>query len=231
MPNQVKFSSEVKLQIVELFLTGAMNLSALSAKYAVHTRTISDWVWIYENRGTKGLSSATVKNYYSPELKRQAVTEYLSGPLSLREICAKYGISDKKTLQEWMKVYNSSHESYRKPRKPMIGGIGYMAKGRKTTLEERIEIVGYCIANDKDYGKAAELYGVSYGQLHYWVRKYEHDGIDALSDRRGKHKNKDSMTETELLHAQLKLKDAELLQLRMETDLLKKLAEVERRRR
>ena len=231
MPNQVRLPAETKLRIVELFLSGAMSLSAISTEYEVHKRTISDWVWVYRNRGADGLSSAVVKNCYSPELKRQVVDEYLSGSLSLRELCAKYSVSDKKTLQEWVKAYNNSHESYIKPRKPKIGGVSYMAKGRKTTLEERIEIVCHCIANEKDYGKTINRYGVSYGQLHYWVRKYEHGGIDALSDRRGIRKDKDSMTETELLHAQLKLKEAELLQLRMESDLLKKLMEVERRRR
>ena len=34
-----------------------------------------------------------------------------------------------------------------------------MTKGRTTTLEERIEIVSYCIANGKDYGATIEKYG------------------------------------------------------------------------
>jgi len=231
MPNQVKLQYETKLTIVELFITGVMNLQEISNKYGVHKRMVSDWVWIYRNRGANGLNCAIVKNCYSLELKRDAVNEYLSGPLSLRELCMKYGISDKKTLQEWIKAYNGSHESYIKPRKPKIGGVSYMVKGRKTTLEERIEIVGHCIANDKDYGKTTNRYGVSYGQLRYWVRKYEHGGIDALSDRRGVRKDENLMTEAELIRAQLKLKEAELLQLKMENDLLKKLMEVERRRR
>ena len=49
----------------------------------------------------------------------------------------------------------------------------YMTKGRSTTLEERIEIVGYCIANGKDYGATVEKYGVSYQQIYSWVRKYQ----------------------------------------------------------
>lgn len=103
-----------------------------------------------------------------------------------------------------------------------------MAKGRGTTLEERIEIVGHCIANNKDYGKTIEKYGVSYQQIYTWVRKYEKDGFDGLTDRRGKRKEESSMTEVEKLRARLKLKEAENYRLQMENDLLKKLGALER---
>lgn len=104
-----------------------------------------------------------------------------------------------------------------------------MSKGRKTTREERVEIVGHCIANAKDYGRTVEQFGVSYQQIYSWVRKYEEHGLDGLSDRRGKRKDEASMNEVEKLQAQIKLKEAENYRLRMENDLLKKLAEIERR--
>lgn len=105
-----------------------------------------------------------------------------------------------------------------------------MAKGRNTTLEERIEIVSYCIANNKDYGKTIERYDVSYQQIYGWVRKYEKDGANGLADRRGKRKDEASMTEVEKLRAQLKLKEAENSRLQMENELLKKLEALERGR-
>lgn len=105
-----------------------------------------------------------------------------------------------------------------------------MEKGRNTTLEERIEIVSYCIANGKDYGKTIEKYSVSYQQIYSWVKKYEEHSVDGLVDRRGKHKDEVSMTEMEKLRAELKLKEADNRLLQMENDLLKKLEEVERRR-
>lgn len=36
-----------------------------------------------------------------------------------------------------------------------------MAKGRKTTFDERIQIVSCCIANNMDYGKTIDQYGIS----------------------------------------------------------------------
>ena len=55
-----------------------------------------------------------------------------------------------------------------------------MTKGRKTTQNERIEIVNHCIANNKDHGRTIEQYGVSYQQIFGWVRKYEKPGLTGL---------------------------------------------------
>ena len=50
----------------------------------------------------------------------------------------------------------------------------YMAEARrKTTLEERKEIVEYCIAHNRDYKGTASLYDVSYSQVYSWVKKYD----------------------------------------------------------
>ena len=75
---------------------------------------------------------------YSAELKIQAVEEYLSGNGSQLEICRKYGILAKSTLEVWTMRYNGHREF--KERSSAQGEI-YMVKGRKTTQEERAEIV------------------------------------------------------------------------------------------
>ena len=66
-----------------------------------------------------------------------------------------------------------------------------MTKGRKTTFEERIEIVQYCIAHNHNYAETAEKYQVSYQQARSYTVKYEAGGVDALKDNRGKRKNPD----------------------------------------
>lgn len=41
-----------------------------------------------------------------------------------------------------------------------------MARGRKTSYEERVEIVTYCMGHGMDYAKTAEKYQVSYQQVY-----------------------------------------------------------------
>jgi transposase-like protein len=105
-----------------------------------------------------------------------------------------------------------------------------MTKGRKTTYDERIEIVKHCIENDNNYNKTAEKYKVSYQQVRIWTVKYTESGIDALLDRRGKGKAEGELTELERLKAQNKLLEARNKRLEMENELLKKLEEIERGR-
>lgn len=101
-----------------------------------------------------------------------------------------------------------------------------MKKGRKTTQEERLEIVLYCIENGRNYKLAMEKYGVSYQQICSWVRKYETKGTDGLIDRRGKPKAEDEMTEVDRLHMEIKILQAKLKNQEMENQLLKKLKEL-----
>ena len=102
---------------------------------------------------------------------------------------------------------------------------------RKTTQEERIEIVKYCLEHDLEYKNTAAKFDVSYNQVYTWVRKYQADGEDGLVDRRGKRKSDDEVNELERLRREnLRLK-RQLEEERMTVELLKKVKEFERRRR
>ena len=114
---------------------------------------------------------------YSPELKLQAVQDYLAGKGSQWEICRKYGISARIRLQEWISCYNG-HKEFR--RRSDVKGEIYMTKGRKTTQEERVQMVAFCIEHGKDYALTVETYQVSYQQIYSWVRKYEANGVEGL---------------------------------------------------
>ena len=101
-----------------------------------------------------------------------------------------------------------------------------MTKGRKTTQEERANIVAFCIAHGKDYALTVETYQVSYQQIYSWVRKYEANGVDGLVDRRGKTKPEDELTEAERLRQENRMLQAKLKDKEMEIALLKKLREL-----
>ncbi len=162
---------------------------------------------------------------YSVELKLQAVQDYLNGGGSYVTVSKKYGLRSKTQLENWVLWYNG-HKEFKE--RQGAGTEIYMAKGRKTTLEERIEIVEYCIEHGKDYPATIEKYGVSYQQIYSWVRKYEEKGIDALRDGRGRTKPVEEMTYTEKLQAENRLLKAQLRDKEVEMMLLKKLQELER---
>ena len=101
-----------------------------------------------------------------------------------------------------------------------------MTKGRKTTQEERAQIVAFCIEHGKDYALTVETYKVSYQQIYSWIREYEAGGVDGLVDRRGKTKPADELTETERLRQENRMLQAKLKDKEMELALLKKLREL-----
>lgn len=157
---------------------------------------------------------------YSAELKLQAVQDYLTGQGSLRYICHKYHILSKTQLLNWISCYNG-HKEFKE--RSSARGENYMTKGRKTTLEERAEIVAFCIEHGKDYALTVMTYHVSYQQIYSWVRKYEANGVDGLVDRRGKAKLEEKLTEADRLRQENRMLQAKLKDKEIEIALLKKL--------
>ena len=160
---------------------------------------------------------------YSAEFKVSAVKAYLRGEGSYRDLCKRFGISHNDVLRKWILWYNGHREF--KERTSAKGEI-YMTKGRKTTQEERAEIVAFCIEHNKDYGLTVETYNVSYQQIYAWVRKYEEGGVDKLRDNRGRTKPVEEMTEIEKLKAEMKILEAKNRQLEIENEFIKKLQEL-----
>lgn len=220
-------SYEMKLEAVEKYKQGEGSQVSISREYGVHLASFQQWIAHYEVMGPSGLAIRHTNNGYSVDLKTAAVEAYLQGEGSLVELCKRYGIRSKTQLQRWITLYNGRKEL--RATRGQGRGI-YMTKGRLTTLDERIEIVSYCIAKGKDYAAAIEKYGVSYQQLYSWVRKYELKGVGGLIDKRGKRKPLDEMTEVERLRAENKILKAENEQKEMEIAVLKKVQEIERRR-
>ena len=96
------------------------------------------------------------------------------------------------------------------------------AARRKTTIEERKEIVDYCINHNRDYKGTASIYNVSYSQVYSWVKKYDVQGDDGLTDRRGRHKTDEEVNELERLRREnIRLK-RQLQEKDMLNELLKK---------
>ena len=94
-------------------------------------------------------------------------------------------------------------------------------KSRKTTLEERLEIVKYVLNNNNDYKGAADHYNVPYANVYNWVKKYNTKGEDSLSDKRGRPSDKPTQELTEL-----EKKDIEIEKLKRQLEREQKVNEV-----
>ena len=220
-----KVSVEDKLYAVNLYLDGKASQRRIAAMFDVGLSSVQQWIRNYESMGADVFTLKGNKKY-SKELKQQAVSDYLAGRGSLNDICKKYKIRAISKLESWIKKYNSHEEL----KSSGTGGNIIMTKGRKTTFEERVEIVQYCIAHDRNYAETAIKYQVSYQQARSYTIKYESGGVEALKDNRGKRKYPDKMNELEKLRAEVKILKAEKERAEMETSFLKKLDEIERRR-
>ena len=214
-----------KLLTVHQILDGKETQGHAAERLGISKASMQQWICIYKSDGD-GAFHTTGNKHYPKELQEQAVRDYLSGKGSLLQICQRYGIRAKSKLQDWIKKYNGHEEL----KASGTGGTAIMTKGRKTTFDERVEIVQYCIAHDHNYAETAAKFGVSYQQARSYTVKYEAGGVDALQDRRGRSKPAEEMSELEKLRAENRILRAEKKRAEMEASFLKKLNEIERRR-
>lgn len=219
-----KIEPEVKVAAVQEYLDGKSSQEAIADRLGICPASFQMWIKNYRSMGTDAFTRSRNK-HYSKELKEQAVIDYLSGVGSLQDICEKYKISSTSQLRKWIKRYNGHEEL----KASGTGGTIIMTKGRKTTFDERVEIVQYCIAHDHNYAETAERYKVSYQQARSYTVKYEEGGVEALRDRRGRSKPQEEMSELEKLRAENKILRAEKERAEMEASFLKKLDAIERR--
>lgn len=226
MGRKGKVTIDDKIRAIKEYLTGKKSVSQICSELQIHKNAFGEWNRKYQLKGEQGLETIKTNTYYSEAIKWQAVSDYDKGVGSLNDICNKYDISNNSILRKWIKKYNG-HE---RTKSHNSQGDKYMTRGRKTSYDERVKIISFCIENNDNYQLTAEKYQVSYQQVYTWTVKYKEGGTEALVDRRGKGKNPEELTETKKLASQVRLLEAENKRLQMENGFLKKLKEVERRR-
>ena len=167
MGRKAKYSKELKLEIVKRYLKGE-SPSVLANKYCISSDDlIYQWIVRYRIMKDKEFDSSLRNKEYTKELKLTVIKEYLSGYISYDELAAKYSILASSIVKKWVKKYNKGIEI--KDYNPK--GDVYTMKSRRTTLEERLEIVNYVLANNNDFKGAADKYSVPYANVYNWVKK------------------------------------------------------------
>ena len=204
-----KHTTEWMLARVMEYLNGEGSYHSISKAYGIGYETLRRWVSAYEAQGETAFIQPSGNKSYSKEFKIKCIKTVLRGELSIPDCVATHGISNDSILRHWISEYNATEAR------------------RKTTIEERKEIVKYCIEHGRDYKGTASLYDVSYTQVYSWVRKYVADGEDALIDKRGHHKTDDEVDELERLRRENTRLKRQLEEKDMLVTLLKKVKELE----
>lgn len=221
MSRRKRFTPYEKEQACLDYINGNRSRSEICNFLHISTRTIQDWATIYKKHGILGLSKKTKNRSYSKEFKMELVKKYISGEASSVDLAHQYDISSG-LLRNWIRRYNANIELKDYNPKQEV----YMAKARrKTTIDERKEIVNYCIEHNRNYKETAALYNVSYSQVYSWVKKYDSDGDEGLIDKRGRHKLDDEVDELERLRRENVRLKRQLEEKDMAVELLKKVKE------
>lgn len=228
MGRKPKIPSEIKIEYVERILAGKASIKATARELEVHKKSVQEWIAKYRADGASGLLEKHTSKSYPKELKSAAVNDYLEGKGSQLELCAKYGIASPRVLKTWVDAYNAHKEL-----KPTGGGFSMSRKkARKTTYEERCEVVRYCLDHGSNYGETALKYDVTYQNVYQWVARYKELGNPGLEDRRGKRRGSlPARSPEEELRDRIAQLEAKNHILQMENDLLKKVEELSRDKR
>lgn len=99
-----EFTIEEKFRAVELHIHEGMGYGGISDKYGVPITTLRHWIRKYQTFGVEGLMRRKGNQFYSVELKKCAVEEYLSSQGSLHDICVKYKIYSDSQLPRYIIV-------------------------------------------------------------------------------------------------------------------------------
>ena len=218
-------TSEFRAMVSQKYLDGEGSVRYLATKYGIGNQTLKQWIDKYRIYGIAAFSKKRGNVSYTSEFKEMCVKAVFDGDGSIDDIVAKYNISSRSVLQNWIKMYNANRELKDYIPKREV----YMASARrKTTIEERKEIVKYCIEHNRDYKGTASNYDVSYNQVYSWVKKYDVNGDEGLTDKRGHHKSDDEVDELERLRRENARLKRQLEKKDMLTELLKKVQEFER---
>ena len=136
MGRKSKFSKEVKVRACESYNNGHGSFKSIAREVGCSRERIRQWTLDYHIHGPMAFESRPTNRSYSKTFKVAVVKSYLAGEYSLPDLSAKHMISHS-MVRRWINKYNGGIEL--KTYTPK--SEAYTMKSRKTTYEERLEIV------------------------------------------------------------------------------------------
>ena len=92
------------------YLDGLGSYNYLATKYNIGCKTLKEWVAKYRIHGIGAFIRKTGNASYSSDFKTMCVEAVLSGDGSVDDIAAKYNISSRRVLSQWVVSYNANRE-------------------------------------------------------------------------------------------------------------------------
>jgi transposase-like protein len=227
MGRKPKYSKEVKIKACQDYESGNISFVGIADEIGTTKEVVRRWYLKYKEHGPSAFETSNYNRSYSKEFKLSVIEEYTSGTHSQADLAAKYNISEE-VIRRWInKWYNGIEIKDYDPK-----GDVYTMKSRKTTFEERLEIVRWVIENDMSYKGAADKYSITYALVYKWTRAYIDKGPEALKYQKRGPKRKSEIDEsnlTEVENLKLELEKEKALRKRREFELevLKKKEEFE----
>ncbi len=155
MRKNKRLSYEEKLFICTIYEKGEESLRGLASQFNVSKGAIEELIFKYRNFGGEALRMQHMHQSYTETFKNEVVESYRNGDGSYYDLALKYGIRNPSLIARWVLGYNNIKTTH-----SGSGGVNIMA--RKTTLDERIEIIQYLINHELDYNETAIKFNVSY---------------------------------------------------------------------
>ncbi len=134
-----KYSYELKLKIVQFYLSGNAGYTATAAHFNVTRSHVGIWVAYYQRHGVKGLKPCKQGRKYPLDLRLKVVTAILEQGLSLRGAAVEFNVSGISLVSQWLCLYQKGGVEALKPkirgRKPMKTPLINQTDEQKTHTE------------------------------------------------------------------------------------------------
>ncbi|MEJ6358696.1 helix-turn-helix domain-containing protein [Lactiplantibacillus plantarum] len=140
------------------------------------------------------------------------IQAYLNGEGTLQELTNKYQMRSTSQLRNWLIKYKRDQTVTASPSRKQAPKMS-----RKTTFNERVEIVEWINKGNHSYSEVAEHFNVSYQQARSWALKAQAKGFEALVDNCGHRKPESELTDLDKANLRIgqlesQIKDQQLLE-------------------
>jgi len=217
-----RFKAIEKLELITEYEASGQSSKAFGKIHGLGEKTISRWIARYTRDGLLGLEEAKKNKHYSKAFKFKVVQAFLNGEGSFEELAITYGLRSHTQIQVWVSMYNRDKTVTASPSRKQVPKMV-----RKTTLEERIQVVEYVTNQKHSYSAAAERYQVTYQQARSWVLKAKDGGYEALKDKRGHHKPQKELTDLDKANLRIRQLENQVADMKLLEDFVKKYQELQ----